>query len=199
MKLHEEYIDLLISGKQRMHFELQKRDSDTEDNYFVEFSWEGINYFFCLEYYLTYVRYGTFEGSNEHVFTSYDKKIIEKEHWKEKLENGKHEIVAYKWISLQPRKTKIVLDPFKNIDKSLDKDNRFILKVKKFEDGMHIYLKDTHKTDMFLVSIYDFSVTNRQKILKWLECDSLFGFWRTYHKYLDLEDKKLARFIEWND
>lgn len=199
MKLHEEYVDLLISGKKNMHFELQKRDSDTEDNYFVEFNWESNDYFFCLKYIFTYVRYGTFESCNEHLFLAYDKKTIEKEHWKEKMETGKYEIIAYKWILLCPRKTKIVLDPFKNIDKSLDKDNRFILKVKKFEDGINVYLKDTHKTEMFLICCYDFQVTNKQKILKWLECDSLFDLWRAYHKILDLEDKKLAKFIEWND
>lgn len=199
MKLHEEYIDLLISSRKYKHFELQKRDSDTQDNYLIEFNWQGFNYFFCLRYDFTYVRYGTFESSNEHIFSDYDKKIIEHEHWKEKMENGKYEIVAYTWISLQPRKTKIVLDPFKNIDKSLTKDNRYILKVKKFEDQMRVYLKDTHKKNMFFVCSYDFSVTNKPKILKWLECDSLFDFWRSYHKYTEQENKELAKYIGWND
>lgn len=79
--------------------------------------------------------------------------------------------------------------------KSLDDENKFFLKLKRVENGINVYLKDIEKNELYLISCYDLLPERKPKILKWLECDSIFKLYREYHKFLDLEDKAFAKFI----
>lgn len=83
--------------------------------------------------------------------------------------------------------------------KSLDKENKFFLKLKRVENGINVYLKNIEKNELYRICCYDFLPERKPKILEWLKCSSLFDLYRQYHKFLDLEHKDFAKFIGWND